>query len=166
MKLTPPRLDDDRADVLRYGRGFCGWRSLPNPELGFAARFESRNNDASGVVPGEQLLGGRIVATGVKVSEQRRAGEASCTEVEAKVDESVELALRDLDLDEPRDRQLSGQNIFCEQGGGLRLGDGNREGLGVLDKVPIADSRKAGDITINLRAKPLRSLDELQTFSA
>ena len=155
------------AGLLRLGRS-NGRRKLrgrfPKPQLGFAAGLQSQIHFSTGEIPAEELLDRVVVAAAVEHAEESGAGQAPRSEVEAEVDQGVELALGQSHLDQTANGELSRGDIAGQDGAGLRFADAARKRLGRHYAMAVADGGKTGHIGILLAAKPLEPLDQFQSF--
>jgi len=139
---------------------------FPEAQFGFAAGLEPEIDCAGGQIPEQELLGGGIVAAGVEGAQQGGLGQAAGAEIEAKVDEGVELALGQGHRNEAADGALGLGNVAGQEGGGLRFRDAGGKGLGRHDAMAVADGRKAGYIVVGVVAKAFESLDQIEPFGA
>jgi len=92
--------------------------------FGVAAAQEAGIDDASAVVPEVKLCDSLREMSFVYIAEQGGVPEVGTTDVEGKVDEGVELRLRELDGDGFVDAVGGGADIAEQESHGLFLGDG------------------------------------------
>jgi hypothetical protein len=148
------------------GRGARGRLWDPEAEFGFSAEFEGGEFAGAGVVPGEKLPGGFIVSARVQIAEQGGGGEAGGSEVESEIDESIELALRERDVDQAGDGGFGDGDVGGEDGLGLGEGDGVGVMLGQGEAVAEADGMKSDDIGVNAVAESLGFFEQFESGGA
>lgn len=120
----------------------------------------------AGVIPAEELLGGGIISSLVKVLEQGGMGEPGDAEVEGEVDECVKLALRERDFDELFDGSFGFLNVPLEDDAGLFFRDAVGVKLWVNDTMAVADGGVTRCIQIGLPPKAFRLFQDCQSRRA
>jgi hypothetical protein len=132
----------------------------PETSFGFAASSQAGVDFTRSQIPAEQLLSGSIVATAIQSLQERRRGQAACAQVEAEVNESIELTLVQRDFNEAKNGSFCLARVSGEYSDRLGFSDVAGEGLVRQQPVAISNRRKARHVGIDPAAKPLRFLNQ------
>jgi len=138
----------------------------PEAKFRFTALFEGREFAGARVVPGEELPGSFVEFAGVEVAEQGGRCQAGPAKVEDKIDESVELALREVNPDKSSDSGFGDGDIRGEDGFGLSEGDAGGVRFLPRETVSIADGAESGDVRVDAIAEAFRFLQQFESSGA